>query len=79
MTLRQLKKLARERSVGATIIGDDRRAYVIELWQAHGAGQLKDWRGRARRFAALADAYNVLRKTDVAVIQLAAAPGANMP
>ena len=78
MTLRQLKKLARQRSVGATIVGDgvggDRRAYVVEVWQAHGAGRLQDSRGRARRFAALADAYRVLRRARVADIQLAAAP-----
>ena len=71
MKLRDCKKLNRERGVQAVIISDGCRDYVIEVRHAGGAGTLRDWRGRTKRFRALAEAHRVLRRAGVSDVTLA--------
>ncbi len=71
MTLKALKKLARKKALSAVIISDGCREYVVEVRHANGAGTLRDWRGRTRRFKALAQAQRVLRSAGVGEVALA--------
>lgn len=70
MKLRDFKKFARQHSAKAVIISDGCRDYVVEIHQSNGAGLLTDRRGRALRFASLAeakDAVSMAAQVDLAV------------
>ena len=70
MTLSALRKLARRKTLNAVIISDGCRDYVVEVQHANGAGMLRDWRGRIRRYKALAEAQRVLRSAGVTDVAL---------
>jgi len=58
--LRDFRKYARQQPARAVIISDGCRDYVVEIHQPNGAGLLTDRRGRALRFASLAEAKDTV-------------------
>ncbi|MEM7098643.1 MAG: hypothetical protein AAF541_10335 [Pseudomonadota bacterium] len=62
MTLSDFRRLARREEIGARIISDGCRDYVVEIRRGQAAGVLTDRKGRRKRFASLSEAKRAVKR-----------------